>query len=143
MQVIIITAVAVVIALVVASIVTRAITISKLTKDANSKIGNAENRAREIIDDALKNAEATKKEALLEIKEESIKTKNELEKETKERRAELQRYEKRVLSKEEALDKRADALTQREASLMSIFDSFERKHDFLVCVDSDGCVWIP
>ena len=113
---IIITAVAVVVALVVASVVTRAVTISKLTKDANSKIGNAESRAREIIDDALKNAEATKKEALLEIKEESIKTKNELEKETKERRAELQRYEKRVLSKEEALDKRADAMTQREAS---------------------------
>ena len=115
MQEIIITAVAVVIALVVASIVTRALTISKLTKDANSKIGNAESRAREIIDDALKNAEAKKKEALLEIKEESIKTKNELEKEIKERRAELQRYEKRVLSKEVALDKRADALTQREA----------------------------
>lgn len=116
MQDIIIPAVAAVIALVVASVVTRLITVSKLTKDAESKIGNAESRAREIIDDALKTAEATKKEALLEVKEESIKTKNELEKETKERRAELQRYEKRVLSKEEALDKRADALTQREAS---------------------------
>lgn len=116
MQDIIITAIAVVVALVVASIVTRALTISKLTKDASSKIGNAEGRAREIIDDALKTAEATKKEALLEVKEESIKTKNELEKETKERRAELQRYENRVLSKEAALDKRADALTQREAS---------------------------
>ena len=116
MQTIIITACAVVVTLVVASIVTRALTISGLKKDAESKIGNAENRAREIIDDALKNAEATKKEALLEIKEESIKTKNELEKETKERRAELQRYEKRVLSKEEALDKRADAIEQREAS---------------------------
>ena len=116
MQDIIITAIAVVVALVVASIVTRALTISKLTKDASSKIGNAEGRAREIIDDALKTAEATKKEALLEVKEESIKTKNELEKETKERRAELQRYENRVLSKEAALDKRADAMTQRETS---------------------------
>ena len=116
MQDIIITVIAVVIALVVASIVTRSITISKLAKDAESKIGNAEGRAREIIDDALKTAEATKKEALLEVKEESIKTKNELEKETKERRAELQRYENRVLSKEAALDKRADALTQRETS---------------------------
>ena len=116
MQDIIITVIAVVIALVVSSIVTRIVTISKLAKDAESKIGNAESRAREIIDDALKNAEATKKEALLEVKEESIRTKNELEKETKERRAELQRYEKRVLSKEEALDKRADALTQRETS---------------------------
>ena len=88
MQDIIITVIAVVIALVVASIVTRFITISKLTKDAESKIGNAEGSAREIFDDALKTAEATKKEALLEVKEESIKTKNELEKETKERRAE-------------------------------------------------------
>ena len=51
----------------------------------------------------------------MEIKEESIRTKNELEKETKERRAELQRYEKRVLSKEEALDKRSDAMEKREA----------------------------
>mgnify|MGYP002230653039 CR=1 FL=1 len=62
---------------------------------------SAETKAREIIDDAVKTAEAKKKESLLEIKEESIRTKNELEKETKERRAELQRYEKRVLSKEE------------------------------------------
>jgi len=115
-QEMIITVIAVVVALVVSSVITRSITISKLAKDAESKIGNAENRARKIIDDALKNAEATKKEALLEVKEESIRTKNELEKETKERRAELQRYEKRVLSKEEALDKRADALTQRETS---------------------------
>lgn len=113
---IIIPAVAAVLALVVGSVVTRSVTISKMKKDADSQIGNAESRARKIIDDAVKNAEATKKEALLEVKEESIRTKNELEKETKERRAELQRYEKRVLSKEEAIDKRADAIAQREAS---------------------------
>lgn len=101
---------------VIAVVATHLITVSNLTKDADSKIGNAESRAREIIDDALKTAETTKKEALLEVKEESIKTKNELEKETKERRAELQRYEKRVLSKEEALDKRSEAIEQREAN---------------------------
>ena len=115
----IITVIAVVIAVVVAAIVTYKVTVSKLMQDANSKIGGAESRAREIIDDALKTAETTKKEALLEVKEESIKTKNELEKESKERRAELQRYEKRVLSKEEALDKRMDAIEQREASFTS------------------------
>ena len=115
MQPIIITSIAVVVALVVASIVTYFVTVSKLRNDAESKIGNAESRAREIIDEALKTAETTKKEALLEVKEESIRTKNELEKETKERRAELQRYEKRVLSKEEVLDKRLDAVEQREA----------------------------
>ncbi|MCI8335128.1 MAG: ribonuclease Y [Lachnospiraceae bacterium] len=80
------------------------------------KVGNAEEKAREIIDDALKVAERSKREALLEAKEESLKTKNELEKETKERRAELQRYERRVLSKEETLDKKAEALERREAS---------------------------
>ena len=105
-----------VVAFIVAAVITRFLTVSSLTKDADLKIGSAETRAREIIDDALKTAETTKKEALLEVKEESIKTKNELEKETKERRSELQRYEKRVLSKEEALDKRSEAIEQREAN---------------------------
>ena len=108
------TIIAVVVATVVASLVTNKVTISKLKNDADSKLGNAEAKAREIIDDAIKTAEATKKESLLEVKEESIKAKNELEKETKERRAELQRYEKRVLSKEEVLDKRESAIEQRE-----------------------------
>nr|WP_294463609.1 ribonuclease Y [uncultured Sellimonas sp.] len=109
--------VAVVITLVITAAVTRNVTISNLKKNAESKIGNAESKAREIIDDALKKAETTKKEALLEVKEESIRTKNELEKETKERRAELQRYEKRVLAKEEAVDKRSDAVEHRETNL--------------------------
>lgn len=99
----------------IAGVATYFATVSKLKNDADSKIGNAESRAREIIDDAVKTAEAAKKEALLEVKEESIKTKNDLEKETKERRTELQRYEKRVLAKEESVDKRADAMEHREA----------------------------
>ena len=117
MQPYIITIVAVVIALVVASIVTYFVTVSSLKKSADSKIGNAESRAREIIDEAVKTAEATKKEALLEVKEESIRTKNELDKEIRERRAELQRYEKRVLTKEESVDKRMEAIEKREAGL--------------------------
>ncbi len=99
-----------------AAIVSHFVTVSNMRKNAESKIGNAESKAREIIDDAVKTAEAKKKESLLEIKEESIRTKNELEKETKERRAELQRYEKRVLSKEESLDKKSDAIERREAA---------------------------
>ena len=51
----------------------------------------------------------------MEVKEESLRTKNELEKETKERRNELQKYEKRVLSKEESVDKKAEAVEKREA----------------------------
>ena len=101
--------------IVVAAVISHFLTVSNLKNNAESKIGNAEARAREIIDDAVKTAEAKKKESLLEIKEESIKNKNELEKETKERRSELQRYEKRVLSKEEALDKKSEAIERREA----------------------------
>ena len=110
----IVIAVAVVL-IVVAAVISHFLTVSNLKNNAESMIGNAEARAREIIDDAVKTAEAKKKESLLEIKEESIKNKNELEKETKERRSELQRYEKRVLSKEEALDKKSEAIERREA----------------------------
>ena len=101
----------------IVGIITHFVTVSNLRKNAESKIGNAEAKAREIIDDAVKTAETTKKESLLEVKEESIRTKNELEKETKERRAELQRYEKRVLAKEESVDKRSDVLEHRESKL--------------------------
>ena len=110
----IVIAVAVVL-IVVAAVISHFLTVSNLKNNAKSKIGNAEARAREIIDDAVKTAEAKKKESLLEIKEESIKNKNELEKETKERRSELQRYEKRILSKEETLDKKSEAIERREA----------------------------
>ena len=111
----IVIAVAVVL-VIVSAVISHFVTVSNLKKNSESKIGNAENKAREIIDDAVKTAEAKKKESLLEIKEESIKNKNELERESKERRSELQRYEKRVLSKEEALDKRSEAIEKREAS---------------------------
>jgi len=104
-----------VVLIVVAAVISHFLTVSNLKNNAESKIGNAEAKAREIIDDAVKTAEAKKKESLLEIKEESIRNKNELEKETKERRSELQRYEKRVLSKEEALDKKSEAIERREA----------------------------
>ena len=83
---------------------------------AKSKIGNAEERAREIIDDAVKTAENKKRESMLEIKEESIRAKNELDKEIKERRKEIQRNESRIVQKEENLDKKLEAIEKREAN---------------------------
>lgn len=80
-------------------------------------IGNAEDKAREIIDGAIKAADAKKREATLEVKEETIKARHDFEKETKERRAELQKYEQRVLSKEEAVDKKSTVLERKEQSL--------------------------
>ncbi|MEG0214995.1 MAG: ribonuclease Y [Hungatella sp.] len=92
-----------------------------------SKIGSAEEKSREIIDEALKTAETKKREALLEAKEESLKTKNELDKETKERRAELQRYERRVLNKEENLDKKSETMERKEAGLTTREEALNTK----------------
>ena len=105
------------IAVAVSAVITYFVTSTLLKKNAGSKIGNAEEKAREIIDEALKTAENKKREALLEVKEESIKTKNELDKEIKERRAEAQRYERRIQQKEENIDKKAEAIEKKEASL--------------------------
>ncbi len=82
-------------------------------------IGNAEDKAREIIDEAIKAADAKKREASLEVKEETIKARHDFEKETKERRTELQKYEQRVLSKEETVEKKATILERKEQSLAS------------------------
>jgi ribonuclease Y len=114
------TIIAIVVAIVlvvIAALVAWKAAISYRIKVVEAKVGSAEEKAREIIDEALKTAETKKREALLEAKEESLKTKNELEKETKERRAELQRYEKRVLTKEETLDRKTEALEKKESKL--------------------------
>lgn len=84
---------------------------------AEAKVGKAEDKAREIIDEALKSAEARKREILLEAKEEALKTKNDMEKEVKDRRNEVQRMEKRVLSREENLDRKNEAVEKKEAAL--------------------------
>ena len=107
--------VAVVVALLIAVPLTCKLAVENKAKKDAEVVGTAEDRARSIIDEALKTAETKKREALLEVKEESLRTKNELEKETKERRSELQKYERRVLSKEESVDKKADAVEKREA----------------------------
>ena len=112
---IIVAIVAVVVALLIAVPLTCKVAVNNKAKKDAEVVGTAEDRARSIIDEALKTAETKKREALLEVKEESLRTKNELEKETKERRSELQKYERRVLSKEESVDKKADAVEKREA----------------------------
>ncbi len=106
--------VAVVVALLIAVPLTCKLAVENKAKKDTEVVGTAEDRARSIIDEALKTAETKKREALLEVKEESLRTKNELEKETKERRNELQKYERRVLSKEESVDKKADIVEKRE-----------------------------
>ena len=107
--------VAVVVTLIITAIVTYLVTTAYHKKVTEAKIGNAEEKAREIIDEAVKAAETKKREATLEAKEESIRVKNDLDKEVKERRAEIQRSERRVVQKEENLDRKLEAIEKREA----------------------------
>jgi len=123
----VVTIIAVIITLVIAVPVSGFVAVNYRKKVVEAKLGSADEKARQIIDDALKVAETKKREALLEAKEESLKTKNELERETRERRTELQRYEKRVLSKEESVDKKADALERRESGITAKEDELKKK----------------
>ena len=125
----IVAVIVVVILLAITALVAWKCAISYHVKVGEAKVGSAEEKAREIIDDALKTAETKKREALLEAKEENLKVKNDLDKEIKERRAEIQRYEKRVLGKEETLDKKLDALEKRESKLNAKEQSFEKEKE--------------
>lgn len=108
--------IAVVITIIIAVTITYKLTVAYHQKVSETKIGNAEDRSREIIDDAVKAAETKKRESMLEIKEESIRTKNELDKEIKERRNEIQRNERRIVQKEENLDRKLESIERREAN---------------------------
>ena len=119
--------VAVVVTLLIAVPVTCKVAVDKKVRKDAEIVGTAEDKARNILDEALKAAETKKRETLLEVKEESLRTKNELERETKERRNELQRYEKRVLSKEESVDKKANAVEKRELECTARFNELQEK----------------
>ncbi len=114
MPTILIAVIAVLIALLIAIPVTIKCTIAKKTREDAERIGSAEDKARSIIDDAIKTAESKKRESLIEIKEQSLAAKNEVDKEIKDRRAEISKQEKRIQSKEDALDKKTDAMERRE-----------------------------
>ena len=124
---VIIAIVAVIVTVLIAvPVASKAAVARKVQQDAE-KIGTAEEKARNIIDEALKTAETKKREALLEAKEENLKVKNEQDREYRERRAELQKYEKRVLSKEESADRKAEALERRENDLAAKETELKRK----------------
>mgnify|MGYP001389227229 FL=1 len=84
---------------------------------AEAKIQSAEVAARQIIENAKKEAEGIKKEKLLEAKDEALKLRAEAEEEIKEWRQEMQQYERRLILKEEALDRKSSMLEEKEESL--------------------------
>ena len=75
---------------------------------AEAKISSAEEAAKQIHEKADREAEALKKEKVLEAKDEVYRLRTEAEKENRRRRNELQRLEKRVLQKEETLDRKVE-----------------------------------
>jgi len=81
---------------------------------AKLKVSSAKETAEDILKEAQKEAEAKKREAILETKDQLIRERTTFERETRERRFELQRWEKRLLQKEENLDKRVDVLDKKE-----------------------------
>ena len=121
--------IAVILTCIITAILTAAITISYRKKVAEAKVGSAEEKAREIIDEAVKNAETKKRESSLEIKEESIRAKNELDKEIKERRAEIQRNERRIEQKEANIDRKLEAVEKREAGFAAKEEEINREKE--------------
>lgn len=119
--------IAVVITLLVTAVVVYFVTTAYYKKVTEAKIGNADEKAREIIDEAVKTAETKKREAMLEAKEESIRVKNDLDKELKERRAEIGRSERRIVQKEENLDKKLEAIEKREAGFAAKEEEINRQ----------------
>lgn len=81
------------------------------------KIGRTEEYAKSLLEEAMRKADEKKKETVLEAKEEVLRLKTELDRECRDRRAEVQRSERRIVQREEALDKKQDNMEAREESL--------------------------
>ncbi|HEY8463507.1 MAG TPA: ribonuclease Y [Bacillota bacterium] len=90
------------------------------------KMQSAKDAAKKILEDAGKEVESIKREALLEAKEEALKVKNDLEREIRERRADTQRLEKRLLQKEESLDRKFEVMEKKEEQLAKKEHEVER-----------------
>ena len=121
--------IAVLFTIVISVPVTYFVTSAYQKKVVEVKIGSADDKARAIIDEAVKTAETKKRESLLEVKEESIRTKNELDREIKERRAEIQRNERRIEQKESNLDKKLEAIEKREAGFAAKEEEISRQKE--------------
>ncbi len=96
-------------------------------KVAEAELGSAEDEAKRILSDAIKEAESRKKEALVEARDEIHKNRTEAEKEIKDRRNDVQRLERRVQQKEESVDRKLENLEKKEESLQAKIKDAEKK----------------
>ncbi|MDR2784554.1 MAG: ribonuclease Y [Treponema sp.] len=98
---------------------------------ARFQLTASEQRAERVKQDAIKEAEAKKKEILFEAKEQIIRERNQQERETRERRVELQRYERRILQKEETIDKKTVQIEKTEQILADRERTLKTRDDAL------------
>lgn len=103
---------------------------------AEAKIAGAKSSAEQIIDEGTREAEALKKEALLEAKDEIHQLRTEAEQDIRDRRAELQKQENRLMQKEENLDRKDESLDKREALLEKKDDSLTVKQQHIEEMES-------
>ena len=94
---------------------------------ARFQLSASEQKAERVKQDAIREAEAQKKEILLNAKDELIRERNQQERENRDRRAEVQRYEARVNHKEELLDQRAVAFDKQEKELLERTTALEKR----------------
>lgn len=99
---------------------------------ARFQLSASEQRAERVKQDAIKEAEAQKKEILLEAKDQLIRERNQQERENRERRGELQRFERRLSLKEEALEKRVQSLDKQEQEFVSREEQIAKKEALLI-----------
>ena len=96
---------------------------------SEKEISSAEEEGTRIINEAIKSAEAKKREAMVEAKEEILKSRSEYEREEKARRADLQRQENRLQQKEENLDRKTEAIERKEESLAQKHAAIDRENE--------------
>jgi len=109
------------------------ITVGYLAHEIVSRIctGAAKKQAQAILDEAYENAENLKKEMIIQSKEEALQRQIELDKEVRERRAEINRFEQRIIAKEESLDAKLEAIDKRHEELIEQREKVERRTRFL------------
>ena len=94
---------------------------------ARFQLSASEQKAERLRQDAIREAEAQKKEILLNAKDELIRERNQQERENRERRAEVQRYEARVSHKEELLDQRAAQYDKQDKEFVEKLAALEKR----------------
>jgi ribonucrease Y len=104
---------------------------------ARFQLSASEQKAERVKQDAIREAEAQKKEILLNAKDELIRERNQQERENRDRRAEIQRYEARVTKKEELLDQRATEYDQKEKDFTTRSAAMDKRETEMVSQEEE------